>query len=85
MIGMGPAIPDIAEFNRRTSFAIRAVDFGRFNQTAKVVAEFQRQYTAGVVSYQMQKAIIDIVHRFRKQITDKAVTDFAAVRSKGAD
>lgn len=85
MIGLGPAIPDVAEFNRRATFALRGVEFGIANSTAKVAAEFQRQYSAGTISKEMQQAVFNIVHRFRKQITDKAITEYAASRAKGAD
>lgn len=85
MIGLGPAIPNVAEFNRRATFALRGVDFGSLNQTERVAKEFQRQYDAGAISEKMQQAIYNIVHRFRKQITDKAITEYAASRAKGAD
>jgi hypothetical protein len=84
MIGLGTSITDVAEFNRRAAIALRGVTFGQGNGE-RVVAEFQRQQAAGQVSEKMQQAIFNIIHRFRRQISDQMVTTYAALRAEGAD
>lgn len=85
MIGLGASITDVAEFNRRASIALRGVTFAPHGNTLGVVAEFQRQYAAGAVSEKMQQAAFNIVHRYRKQISDELVNTYAAARAKGHD
>lgn len=84
-IGLGTSITELEEFNRRAVLALKAVDFGSFNQTRSVVTTFERQLATGVVSDKMQQAIFNIAHRYRRQITDRLVLDYAADRAKGAD
>jgi hypothetical protein len=83
-IGLGMGIT-VDEFNRRALIALRGIEFGSFNSAQRVMAEFQRQMAAGAVSDKMQQAVFNILHRFRRQVTDQAVKDFAANRAKGAD
>lgn len=84
-IGLGTGITELEEFNRRAQIALRAVDFGSFNQSRSVVQTFEQQLGRGVVSDKMQQAIYNIVHRYRRQITDQLVLAYAAERAKGAD
>ena len=79
------AIRDVGEFNRRAEAALKGVDFGAFSNAARIVAEFGRQIAAGNVSAKMQQAAYNIVHRYRRQISDQLVRDFAVMRAKGAD
>ena len=72
-------------FNQRAAVALRSVDFGSFNNSERVVAEFQRQHAAGSVSTKMQQAIINIAHRYRRQIHDSEVTEYALMHARGAD
>lgn len=85
MIGLGTGINSVEEFNRRAQIALKDVNFGHFNSSESVFQGFQIQLARGAVSPKMQQAIFNIVHRVRKQISDKLVTDYAAVRAKGAD
>lgn len=84
MIGLGSQIDDVAEFNRRAAIALRGVSVGQ-GHGERVVAEFQRQQAAGAVSEKMQQEVYNIVHRFRRQVSDQMVTTYAALRAKGAD
>lgn len=84
MIGLATTL-DLAEFNRRAAIALRGVTFAPHGNTLGVVDSYRRQLEAGAVSEKMQQAIYNIVHRYRRQITDRAVLDYAAARAKGAD
>lgn len=84
MIGLGTQIDDVGEFNRRAAIALRAVSFGQ-GSGESVVATFRVQVERGGVSEKMQQAIYNIVHRYRKQITDQTVVTYAGLRAKGAD
>lgn len=83
MIGHGTEITDVAEFNRRAEISLREISFPLQSQGPGVVAEFRRQSLAGSVSPKMQQAIYNIVHRFRRQISDKLVVDYASERARG--
>lgn len=85
MIGLGTEIRDVVEFNRRAAIALKAVEFGAFNSSQRVVDEYQRQYAAGSVSEKMQQAIYNIVNRYRRQVTDQMVVAYASLRAKGSD
>lgn len=85
MIGAGTQINDVAEFNRRAAIALKGVDFGHYNSSQRVVDTFYAQHARGAVSEKMQLAIYNIVHRYKRQITDQLVKDYAAQRAKGAD
>lgn len=84
-IGLGTSISELEEFNRRAVIALKGVDFGSFNQTRSVFQTFERQIGIGIVSDKMQQAIYNIVHRYRRQITDQLVLAYAADRAKGSD
>lgn len=85
MIGLGTSIADVAEFNRRAAVAFNGVTFATYGSATGVVTEFKRQQAAGAVSDKMQQAIYNLVHHYRRQITDRLVTEYAATRAKGAD
>lgn len=85
MIGLGSGISNVEEFNRRADIALRGVTFGYVSSADRVVQEFKRQLAAGAVSEKMQQAIYNIVHRYRRQITDRLVTDYAAPRARGSE
>lgn len=78
-------IRSAAEFNQRAATAFKGVDFGSFNNSERVVAEFQRQLRTGNVSERMQQAIYNIAHRYRRQIHDQDVTEYALMHARGAD
>lgn len=79
------AIVSVSQFNQRAAAALKAVDFGHFNSSERVVGGFLYQLERNQVSEKMQQAIYNIVHRYRRQITDQAVKDYAADRARGAD
>lgn len=85
MIGLGCSIDSVAEFNRRADKALNGIEFGCFNRSERVVAEFRRQLAACAVSEAMQQAIYNILHRYRRQVTDTLVRAYAAERAKGCD
>lgn len=76
---------NVEEFNRRAGIALRGVTFGYGSQAKDIVATFTRQLEAGTVSEKMQQAIYNIVHRYRRQISDASVLDYASARARGAD
>lgn len=81
MIGAGSSITDVAEFNRRAFIALSAVDLqGDF------VSNCRERILAGRdLSPDQQKALYNIVHRYRGQITDRLVTEYAATKARGSD
>ena len=80
-----PRITSVQEFNQRVAAALDGVEFGHFNNSERVVAEFRRQLTTGTVSPRMQQAIINITHRYRRQIHDAPVAEYALMHARGAD
>jgi hypothetical protein len=83
---IGPAVPNVAEFNRRALIALNGVGFGRGGSTAEVVAGIRFRINMGQdITLAQQQALFNICHRYRRQITDRAVTSYAAGRAKGAD
>lgn len=85
MIGLGSNIQTVDEFNRRAEVSVREINFPPQSRDPGVIAEFRRQSLAGNVSDKMQQAVFNIVHRYRKQISDKLVVDYASERAKGSD
>lgn len=82
MIGTGPAIADVAEFNRRALIAFKAVDFGDNTTGADIVESCRRLVTFGHgLSIRQQRALYQIAYRYRHQITDRSVVEFASVRA----
>lgn len=77
-------IRTVQDFNRRAVKALGVVTFGHGN-TQGVVDSFRRQVEMECVSEKMQQAIYNIVNRYRAQITEKALLDYAADRAKGHD
>jgi hypothetical protein len=78
-------IETVHEFNHRAATALAGVDFGKFNSSERVYMEFKRQLAAGRVSERMQQAIINIAYRYRRQIQDGAVNEYALMHARGAD
>lgn len=86
MIGLGTAIANSLEFNRRALIALKGVSFGYGSRAPDIVDSCQRIIDGNRdLSPRQQQALYNIVHRFRGQIHDKLVTEYAATRAKGAD
>lgn len=79
MIGLGSSINDVAEFNRRALIALRGV-----KHTSSFIASMIGRLGAGVpLTEREQQALYNTVHGYRRQITDKLLTDYASARAKG--
>lgn len=79
VIGLGASIQDVAEFNRRALIALRAV-----KHTSSFITNMIRRLDAGVpLTWREQQALYNTVHGYRRQITDKLLTDYASARAKG--
>lgn len=85
MIGIGPAIPNVEEFNRRARIALNAATFSNYTDSSRL-GWMRTVMNAGFpFSKDEQQEIFNLVHKYRRQITDQAVKDYAADRAKGAD
>lgn len=73
----------VEEFNRRALIALKGVSFGFGSHAESIVAAAEQQVSLGRVSPRMQQALYNICNRFHRQITDRQVTDMAALRAKG--
>lgn len=82
MIGVGPAIPDTAEFNRRALIALRGVDLGD-NGFERGLADSvsRRIYGQQPLTVKQQKALYALIYKHRGQVTDRALIDYASVRA----
>lgn len=76
----------LAEFNRRAMIAANGIRFGYGNRAAEIISacRFRLGRDMGLTERQ-QQALINILHRFRAQITDQGLKDYAASRATGAD
>ena len=85
-IGFGSELQTVAEFNRRAAIALRAVSFKPESQQLKFAKTAIAAVDAGVdLDKHQQQKLFNLVHRYRRHITDHLVTEFAAMRAKGAD
>lgn len=86
MIGLGTRIDDVAEFNRRALIALNGVTFAQHSRTSDIVTTCRLTLDAGrPLSAKQQQALVNIVHRYRRQITDQLVKDYAAEKATGHD
>lgn len=86
MIGLGMRIESIAEFNRRAAIALNGVTFKADSQQLRFVKTAIAAINTGFeLDTKQQQALYNLVHRYRRHITDRMVTEFAAMRAKGAD
>lgn len=83
---IGPAIVNAAEFNRRALIALNGVSFGRGSRAAELVSSVRfRISQQQAITREQQQALYNICHRYRRQITDRSVQSYAAMRARGAD
>lgn len=81
MIGFGMRITDIGEFNRRAGIALRGV---RLHSDYDLPPSLARQLSSSAaLSAGDQEKVYRLVHRYRAQITDQMVLDYAANQAKG--
>lgn len=86
MIGLGISIATVSEFNRRALIALKGVSYAMETAAPDIVASIRIRVNAGQeLSPKQQQALYNIVHRYRRQITDKMVLDYAETRARGAD
>lgn len=80
-------IKSVEEFNRRAITALRGVTMlpgtwdKRFAQDMTVKVD----HGNGWLSEKQQQALYNVVHRYRRQITDVDVTEYALMHARGAD
>ena len=84
MIGLGSGIADVAEFNRRAAIALRGVDVpDRSTFDQGFVRSISQRIDRGLtLSNDQQLPLYRVIDRYRSQITDRALIDFAAERTK---
>lgn len=86
MIGLGTSITDVAEFNRRAACALKGVTFLPGSWDKRFARDMREAIEAGRdLTDKQQQALYNVVHRYRRQIIDRLVTEYAAMRAKGAD
>lgn len=86
MIGLGTEIRDVAEFNRRAAVALRGVSFAPDSWQLNFAKAAIASITAGrELDPRQQQHLYNLVHRYRRHIHDRLVTEFAATRAKGHD
>lgn len=86
MIGLGTGIREVSEFNRRAVCALNAVTFKPDSHQLAFARAAIASINAGrELDGKQQQALYNLVHRYRRHITDTLVTEFAAMRAKGAD
>jgi hypothetical protein len=86
MIGLGTRIEAVAEFNRRALIALNGVTFAQHSRTADIVTACRLRLNGGEpLTEKQQQALVNIVHRYRRQITDQLVKDYAAEKASGHD
>lgn len=83
MIGIGPAIPDVAEFNRRAAIALGAVLDAKGEGFLHDMRALIKR--GGTPSPKQQQALFNALNRHRRDITDSAVAEYAAARARGHD
>lgn len=85
-VGLGTGITELEEFNRRALIALQGVSFGHSGRAEDIVAACRARWLhTQPLSEKQQQALYNIVHRYRGQITDRLVTEYAATHAKGAD
>lgn len=86
MIGLGTDITEVAEFNRRAAKALRGVDFVPGSWSKRFATDMIAAIDAGrTLTEKQQQSLYNVVHKFRRQITDAVLKDFAASRAREAD
>lgn len=86
MIGLGSQLHTAADFNRRAAIALRGVTFKgdswQINFAKAAIASID---AVRELDRDQQQKLYNLVHRYRRHITDHLVTEFAAARATGAD
>lgn len=86
MIGMGMQIRDVSEFNRRAACALRGVSFKPDSQQLGLAKACIASIDAGrELDAKQQQKLFNLIHRYQRQVTDRLVTEFAALKAKGHD
>lgn len=84
MIGLGMRITDVAEFNRRAAIALRGVRFLPGGWDKRFAVDMCQQLHRGAIpSEKQQRRLTELVHRYRRQISDDLVREFAAEQAGG--
>lgn len=79
------AIPHVSEFNRRAAVALNGIDArNQWEADLHQAVKLAQRHGHGLQKAD-QRALYAHIHRHRNEITDKAVTDYAAVKVAGAD
>lgn len=85
VIGLGMQVSSVLEFNRRALCALKGIVF-RNPIDANIAADLVFLLENGHALWgEKQQKLINLVHRYRRHITDQLVLDYAALRAKGAD
>jgi hypothetical protein len=85
VVGLGLSINTLAEFNRRADRALRAIVFRSpvdANFAACVLHFFNNDRQ---LPDEKQQQLFNLIHRLRRQVTDQLLTEYAALKAKGAD
>ena len=85
VIGLGMQVNSVLEFNRRALCALKSVVF-RNPIDANIAADLVFLLENGHALWEAkQQKLYGLIHRYRKEITDTLVTEYAALKAKGAD
>lgn len=86
MIGLGTSIAGCDEFNRRAVAALRGVTFVPQSWSKRFSADMVELIgSGGSLTGKQQQAMYNLVHSYRRQITDAMLTEYAARFAKGSD
>lgn len=77
-IGEGMRLDSISEFNRRAAIAIRGSEASGRAQVLARKVQF-----GGTLSADEQQAFLSDVHRWRHELTDAMVIEYAGLNMKG--
>ena len=85
-IGISPRLT-VAEFNRRAGLALKTVEFRPGSFDARFARRVGTDIRGGITSLtdEQQLTLYRVIHRHRRHIWDKLITDFAAQRIQEAD
>lgn len=85
VIGLGMQVSSVLEFNRRALCALKGIVF-RNPIDANIAADLVFLLENGHALWdEKQQKLYNLIHRYRRQITDSLLTERAALKAKGAD
>lgn len=86
MIGLGTELRTAGDFNRRAARALSGVSFRPGSRQLALAQASIAAINAGVeLDPKQQQKLYNLVHHYRRHISDHLVKEFAAMRAKEAD